>query len=143
MRRRKRSPKRSIDCRMRGTSAMSMPVPTIIFPRATAAGRHFSGEVFERTGRASNGIETSQYRFDVATSPNDASQSGGQRSILLWKHRAQIQQYAAFLDASDNGRIGSPQPRGQFVSAKAFDRDGQNSRGQGGRWRGDRKSTRL
>src|SRR5271165_1972987 len=31
MRCRKRSPKRSIDCRMRGTSAISMPVPTIIF----------------------------------------------------------------------------------------------------------------
>src|SRR5580692_2362785 len=33
MRCRKRSPKRAIDCRMRGTSAMSMPVPTIIFSR--------------------------------------------------------------------------------------------------------------
>src|SRR5271170_2902848 len=31
MRFRKRSPKRAIDCRMRGTSAMSIPVPTIIF----------------------------------------------------------------------------------------------------------------
>src|SRR5208282_376934 len=35
MRFRKRSPKRSIDCRMRGTSAMSMPVPTIISSRCS------------------------------------------------------------------------------------------------------------
>src|SRR5580704_14524707 len=35
MRCRKRSPKRAIDCPMRGTSAMSMPVPTIIFSRCS------------------------------------------------------------------------------------------------------------
>src|ERR1700691_1393713 len=35
MRCRKRSPKRSIEWRMRGTSAMSMPVPIIIFSRCS------------------------------------------------------------------------------------------------------------
>src|SRR5580658_735065 len=35
MRFKKRSPKRAIECRMRGTSAMSMPVPMIIFSRCS------------------------------------------------------------------------------------------------------------
>src|SRR5712671_8032037 len=142
MRRRKRSPKRSMDCRMRGTSAMSMPVPTIIFSvtAVNAAVYRVSGELFERTGSS---VVRDEASFDLARSLNDTCKSGGQPSILLWKNRAQIQQHAAFFHPSNDRRIGSSQPRREFVSAKTFDGDGQNPCGQRGRWRGPAAENRF
>src|ERR1700736_1637236 len=63
MRCRKRCPKRSIDWRMRGTSAMSMPVPTIMI--GIAVGPHLTALDLTALDLA---CEKAMRRFDQAQS---------------------------------------------------------------------------
>jgi hypothetical protein len=50
----------------------------------------------------SDGVELCQQCFDAKTLSSDAPESGHERGVLLWKHRAQVEQDAIFFDAGDD-----------------------------------------
>ena len=51
---------------------------------------------------------------------HDAIEGGGHGGILFRKHRAQIEQHTAFVDARNDGGLRATQARGQFVGTEAF-----------------------
>ena len=73
------------------------------------------GEVIERAGGVSDGVEAANENLDAGGLARDAGEGAGDGGVLLGENGAEIEQHAAFFYTGDDGGIGGAKLSGEFV----------------------------